>query len=174
MAQTIEQLRINLTTPDYGVAYILANNPEAVADNLRGMGFIASDADGIVKALNELLAAGNSAGFTAALSVPIRLDRVTPEELAVVADVANGMANASGQPMAKNSDGGFDVGALFSGLATGYLTYMSASGQQTVNPANPNPPAPPKPQDNTMAWVLGIAAVVVVIVVVVLIAKGKK
>jgi hypothetical protein len=175
MAQTIEQLRMNLMTPDYGVAYIIANNAEDVADNLRSQGFIVSDADGIVEALNSLLAAGNRTGFISALSVPVRLDRITDQELAVLAEASKGVSDAAGMPMAKNSDGSFDVGALFGGLATGYLSYMQLSGQQQVNPqqaAANQPPAPPR--DNSMSLVLGIIAIVVVVVVVVMISKGKK
>lgn len=174
MAQTIEMFRQNLATPDYGVAFMIANNPEDIADNLRSQGFIVSDADGIVQALNELLATGNSAGFRSALTVPVRTDRLTSEELAVLAEVSSGMANATGEGLPKNSDGSFNVSALFGGLATGYLSYLSLAGQNQVNPQAPKPEEPKAATDNTMAWVLGIAAVVVVIVVVVMLTKGKK
>lgn len=176
MAQTLDQLRIDLSTPDYGVAYIINNNPEEVADRLRAQGFIVSDADGMADALNELLAAGNTSGFRQALSVPVRLDRISPEEIAVLTETAVAMANAGGEPITKNSDGGFNVAALFGGLATGYLSYLTLTGQQQVNPQAPNTNQQPQQprQDNTMAWVLGIAAIVVVVVVVVMLTKGKK
>lgn len=175
MAQTIDQLRQNLQTADYGVAYILANNAEDVADNLRSQGFIVSTADDITTALNEMLAAGNGAAFIAALSVPVRLDKISNEELGVVAQVAAGMANISGNPLAKNSDGSFDVAALFGGLATGYLSYLTLTGQQQVNPQQAaQQPQQPRRHDNTLAIVLGVVAVVVVIVVVVMLNKGKK
>jgi hypothetical protein len=175
MAQTIDQLRQNLQTADYGVAYILANNAEDVADNLRSQGFIVSSADDITEALNAMLAAGNGAAFVQALSVPVRLDKISNEELGVVAQVASGMANISGKPLPKNSDGSFDVAALFGGLATGYLSYLSLTGQQQVNPQQAaNQPQQPRRPDNTLTIVLGVVAVVVVIVAIVLISKGKK
>ena len=88
---TISQFREALTNPDYIVGFIIANNPEAVADNLRGQGFIVSTPQDIVQALNALLERGDDALFEQALSVPLNEDRITPDELVVLAEQSDAM-----------------------------------------------------------------------------------
>lgn len=83
-----------LTDVDYAVSYIVKNNAPAVADRLQTYGFSVSDDDSIFEALNELLSEGRLAEFREALSVPMRTDAVDPAQLAVVSDVAKGMAQA--------------------------------------------------------------------------------
>lgn len=176
MITTNEQFRASLVDPDFGVAFIIGNNPEAIGDIIRQMGVVCSTPQDIVEALNGFLAGGQGELFVQALSVPVRMDRLSPEQLVIVAEQAQAISNVAGTPMAKSADGGFNVAALFGGLATGYLSFLQLSGGQ-VNPtaaAGAAAPPPPPKKDNTMAIVLGGIALVVVILIVVALVKAKK
>lgn len=175
VALTLDQLRESLTNPDFAVAFIIDNNAEAVADKLRQMGFIASDEQGITVALNTMLADGRYNDFISALTVPVDTSKLTPEQLAVVGEMAQAMSRASGQPgQYKSGDGAFNWNALFGGLASGTLAYLQMSGQQSVKPENAIPKDPQGPKDNTLYWVLGIAGGIVLLIVAVLLIKAKK
>jgi hypothetical protein len=176
MITTNEQFRASLVDPDFGVAFIIGNNPEDIGDNIRGMGVVCSTPNDIVQALNGFLEAGQGELFVQALNVPVRMDRLSPEQLVIVAEQAQAISNVAGKPLAKSAEGGFNVNALFAGLATGYLTFLNASGTAQVNPnAAAGAAAPPAPKkDNTMAIVLGGIALVVVILIVVAVVKAKK
>lgn len=176
MAQTPEQLRLSLAEPNFGVAFMIENNPGAIADNLRGMGFIVSDSDGIVEALNTLLARGDGALFVQALSVPVVTDRLSAEEVAIVMEQGIAMGNIGGAPLKSTTQpgGGFNVGAAFAGLAAGYLTYMSTSGQQQVNPQQAAAQQTPAPQPtNYTPIIIGVLVVVAVIAVIYFLSKKK-
>ncbi len=179
VANSLDQLRTSLLSPDYAVAFIIGNNPEAVADNVRQMGFIASDADGIVRALNAMLADGRGEDFIQALSVPVRTDRLTAEELAVLGEQSVAISRAYGKAATgsnsyKDESGGFNWNALFGGLASGTLAYLQLNGANQVNPGAAQPTTPPPAKDNTLTWVLGGIAVIVLVVVVVIAIKASK
>jgi hypothetical protein len=175
MITTNEQFRASLVDPDFGVAFIIGNNPEDIGDNIRGMGVVCSTPNDIVQALNGFLEAGQGELFVQALNVPVRMDRLSPEQLVIVAEQAQAISNVAGKPLAKSAEGGFNVNALFAGLATGYLTFLSASGTNQVNPNAAAGAKPPEPkQDNTMAIVLVGIALVVVILIVVAVVKAKR
>jgi len=167
---TISQFREALTNPDYIVGFIIANNPEAVADNLRGQGFIVSTPQDIVQALNALLERGDDALFEQALSVPLNEDRITPDELVVLAEQSDAMRRVAGKGGAKSTD----WNAILGGLAAGALYYLNSSGTNTVKPTDPNtaPPTPPK-KDNTALYV-GIGIAVVVLIIILLLVFRKK
>jgi hypothetical protein len=175
MITTNEQFRASLVDPDFGVAFIIGNNPEDIGDNIRGMGVVCSTPNDIVQALNGFLEAGQGELFVQALNVPVRMDRLSPEQLVIVAEQAQAISNVAGRPLVKSAEGGFNVNALFAGLATGYLTFLSASGTG-VNPnAAAGAAAPKAPEeDNTMAIVLGVIALVVVIIIVAAVVKAKR
>lgn len=175
MITTNEQFRASLVDPDFGVAFIIGNNPEDIGDNIRGMGVVCSTPNDIVQALNGFLEAGQGELFVQALNVPVRMDRLSPEQLVIVAEQAQAISNVAGRPLVKSAEGGFNVNALFAGLATGYLTFLNASGTAQVNPNAAAGAAPPAPkQDNTMTIVLGLIALVVVILIVVAVVKAKR
>lgn len=93
-----DQLTSNL---DFAVSYIVANNPEAVVNNLRGLDFMVGDDPAtIFGALNELLAAGEWDIFQQALNVPMVTQGVDAAQMAVVLEVAQGM-----HQMSKNAGG---------------------------------------------------------------------
>lgn len=171
MLQTIDQFRANLADPDYAVGFILQNNPEDVADNLRGMGLTVSNTQDITNALNGFLEDGRGELFVQALSVPVKTELISDEQLVVLAQQATAMANAAGQPLAKSAQGGFNVNALLGGLATGALFYLNSNNQNQVQPTNT--PKPVEQKDNTMMWVLIGGAVIVVIVVLAMVLKKK-
>jgi F0F1-type ATP synthase membrane subunit c/vacuolar-type H+-ATPase subunit K len=175
-ALTLDQFRLGLQDPNFAVAVIIGNNPEDVADRLRNMGLIVSSADDITIALNALLDAGNYTGFRDALSVPLRADRMSGDEIAVLQQQVPSMVRAAGGDMKSTGQGqgnAFNLNALFAGLATGTLAYLNATGQQQVQPgtaANAQQPAPAK--DNTTMYI--VIGVVVVLVIVAIIAFKKK
>lgn len=158
-----------IVDPDAAISYIVFNNPEAVADRLRGEGFtIATEAD-YGEALNALLAKKAFDKFENALSVPFLTEGVDPGEVLAVKDAAIALNAKAGRNVNKS----LDVGALFAGLATGTLLYLQESGQGTVNvgPSDNKPPAPPE-KDNTWMWIgIGIGVVILTVVVIVLVKK---
>jgi len=178
MAQaiTLSEFRQALLDPNYAVGYIIANNPEAVADNLRNMGFIVSTPDDIIRALNALLERGDQALFIQALTVELNQERVTPEEMAVIAEQADAMLRAAGQKSTGAAQGGnFNWAALMGGLATGALFFLNSSGQNQVNPTNPtNPNTPPPPPKSNAGLYIGIGIGVVVLIIILLLVFRKK
>lgn len=179
MQLTIQQFREGLSDPDFAVGFIINNNPEAVAERLRSMDFIVSDADGIVRALNQLLAEDQGQRFVDALSVPVNIDVLSAEELAVLGQQSIAMANVAGAKSnnMKDEEGGFNWGALFGGLAQGTLFYLNSTGQGQVNPqaGAANAAAnPPQAKDNTLWWVLGSVLLIIVVVAIIIIAKRAK
>ncbi len=175
MQLTQQQFREGLSDPDFAVGFIINNNPEAVAERLRSMDFIVSDADGIVRALNELLANGDGARFIQALSVPVDTSTLSAEEQVILGQQSLAMANVAGAKSNNiKDDGGFNWGAVFGGLAQGTLFYLDQTGQATVDPqaGATNAAAPPAASSsNTMWWVLGGVLLVAVIIAVLIIAK---
>jgi hypothetical protein len=171
-AITLDQYRAQLSDPDAAVAVILSNNPEDVAEKLRNMGLVVSGVDGLAEALNTLLAANDGKGFVDALSVPVRKDRISADELEVLTQTSQAMMRANGGITAKS----LDLNALFAGLATGTLAYLQSTGATNVQPgaaAGATPPVPPK-KDNTTMWIVGgIAALILVVIVIVVLKKTK-
>lgn len=93
---TLKTLRDQLlSNPSFVVSYIVANNPGAVEDQLRSMGYAPESPDAIFLALNELLEQGREEDFRRALEVPILTDGVDSAELAVLADVAKANLQAA-------------------------------------------------------------------------------
>jgi ABC-type antimicrobial peptide transport system permease subunit len=186
---TTDELKARLLTdPDYIFSYILANNPAAVTENFRGLGFtISSDTD-VFNALNELLETGEDAKAIAAFSVPMLTDQVDPAEVVVVQQASQALGNVNGMhTKSASQDGtgsGFDIGALFTGLATGALAYLNASGTNKVNQAATNGTAQTSAtataaaaakatQQKTMWTIIGIGGAVL-LVVVILVLRAKK
>lgn len=167
-ALTFDQFRENLSDPNYALGVIIANNPEDVADNLNNMGFNVSNFDDIANALNALLEKGDKQKYIDALSVKIRQERMSPQEIAIVTQQGAAMMQVAGGT-AKS----FDWNAAFAGLATGTLTYLSATGGNRVAPTTPAATTPPKPADNTGMWV-GIGIGVLVLIIILIIALKKK
>lgn len=168
-AITLDQFSIGLSDPNYALGVMIANNPEAIADNLNNNGFIVSDHQGIADALNEILDRKDYALFKQVLSVPIRLDRMGPEEVNIVTTQAAAMTRAAG-----GSAKSFDLNAAFGGLATGVLTYLAATGTTAVDPNGAKAPPKPPEKDNTMLYVgIGVGAVLLIILLFIGLKKGK-
>ena len=165
MAQTLDQFRTGLSDPNFAVAFMVQNNPEGIADNLRNMGLVVSSPHDIVEALNGFLEAGDDQAFKDALNVPVVMERITPDELAVLGQQVPAMVRAAGG-QAKS----FDVNALFAGLATGTLYYLNQTGQTRVEAGPAVPPAAPK-QDNSTMYIIGGIVLVVIIVAIILLRK---
>jgi hypothetical protein len=167
---TFEQFRQGLADPNYAVGVMIANNPEDIADNLNNMGFNVSNFQDISNALNELLQKGQGNRFVEALSVKVRQDRMSPQEVAIVTQMGAAQMQVNGGT-AKS----FDLNAAFAGLATGALAYLAATGTNTVAPgaaAGNQPPRPPAPPDNTGMWIgIGIGALVLVVVLILVMKK---
>ena len=79
----------------FAVSYILANNPERVEENLRGLGYSVSNTDDIWRELNEMLADGRIGEFKAVLNVPMVTDGVDAAQTGVVLQVGQGMAQVA-------------------------------------------------------------------------------
>ena len=175
MVTTTDQLRAAFADPNFAVSFILENNSPAVADNIRAMGVVVSTQQDIANALNAFLADGRGDLFVQALSVPVNTDSISQETLMILAEAAQASSNIAGGPTTKSANGGFDVNALFGGLATGTLFYLNQTGKP-VNPtgtAANTPPAAAR-QDNTMTYVMIGVAVIVVVVVIIALVKAKK
>lgn len=168
---TFEQFRQGLADPNYAVGVMIANNPEDIADNLNNMGFNVSTPEDISNALNALLEKGEGQKFIQALSVKVRQDRMSSQEVAIVTQMGAAQMQANG-----GTAKAFDINAAFAGLATGALAYLAATGTNTVAPgaaAAGGAPKPPVPPDNSGMWI-GIGIGVLVLVVVVLLLMKKK
>ncbi len=93
---TVKTLRDQLlSNPAFVVNYIVENNPGAVEDRLRAMGFIISTPDDIFETLSELLRDGRLDDFREALTVPILTDGRDAAELAIVADISKANLHAT-------------------------------------------------------------------------------
>jgi|GEM_PF-7092491 len=181
---TTDELKARLLTdPDYIFSYMLGNNPAAITANLRGLGFtIASDAD-VFNAINALLENGQDEQLRAAFSVPMLTDQVDPAEMVVVQQASQALGNVNGMATKSASqDGGFDVGALFAGLATGALAYLNASGAGQVSQTSTTGTAQTgaaaaaaaeakAKQQKTMWTIIGIAGAVLVVVLILVFRK---
>lgn len=155
----------------YAIGYIVQNNGEAVAEKLRGMGFIVTGPKGIEDGLNALLAAGETGKFREALNVPFLTEDVDPNEVAAVRDAVIGLNARSG------TRSSVDLGALFGGLATGTLWYLQQTNTQNVGPKPPagtggnKPPEPPK-KDNTMLYIgVGVGLLLLVLLIIFLVKR---
>lgn len=102
MATLVDFKQQLLTDPSFAVSYIVQNNPVDVASRLRGLGFRVSNTSDVFEALNALITADNWNAFWQALSVPYKAEGIDAAEVAIVLEVAQGMANAAkftgGQP----------------------------------------------------------------------------
>lgn len=167
---TDSELKSGLTDPNYGVGYIIGNNPQPIAERLRDMGFVVSTPDDIAQALNALLQRGDGALFIQALSVPMMLDETDPAEAVIVADTARAMRRMAGA----KSLGDATAEDWFGGLAAGYLAVLQSTGA-SVDPQTTTAVAPQatKP-DNTLMYVLGAVGAVLIIVLVVMAVKAAK
>jgi len=185
---TLKTLRDQLlSNPHFVVSYIVGNNPGAVEDRLRAMGFTISTEDDIFETLNELLRDGRTEEFREALTVPILTDGRDAAELAVLADVAKANMQATspdGQmPMAKSIQGPWSQGPMgatseaddgssstsfwntqaASGLLSGLFNlgagFMTSQGLYQTPTNNVAPP--PAKKSNTM-WVVVLVGVVLI------------
>lgn len=156
--------------PQAAVGYIIENNPEAVAENLRGLGFVVTGPKGIEDGLNALLDAGRTREFVQALSVPFLTADVDPNEVAAVRDAVLAMNAASGRRQS------VDPAALFGGLATGILAYIQATQTAGKPPGTGTTPTtstntPPK-QDRTMLYIgIGVGLIGLVLLIAFLIKR---
>ncbi|HNA32689.1 MAG TPA: hypothetical protein PL010_14735 [Flavobacteriales bacterium] len=137
------------TEPSFLVSYIVANNPEAVMENLQAEGQIVNDEADIFPLLNELLAEGKEKVVRRVLSVPVNTDNMSAAEMAVLMDItkgrqqANGMLKKSGESKEEDSDSGtgseggsFWNSAAFGSLLQGVFSlgagYLSSQGLYNV------------------------------------------
>ncbi len=144
---TLKTLRDQLVSdPNFRVNYIVANNPGAVEDKLRAMGFSISGVDDIWESLRELLEQQRTDELEEALTVPILTDDVDAAELAVVADVAKANLQAadpdgvlrpmksmvqgpwSDGPMGPTSEGGTNGGGSTNDGGGSFWNTQAASG----------------------------------------------
>ena len=168
-----------LTDPNFGISYIIGNNPDAVAKNLRGMDFAIGTTDDIYEAINTLIASGDYAQAEAALSVPMLIDEVDPAEVTAATEAASGLAP---RPTAKtksalgaSGEGGtwWNVANVFAGLAGSYLATLQGKGGGVVTPVDtPTPSNPPKKEATVWPWVLAGGAILGLVIWAVV--KGKK
>lgn len=94
MATTIQGLRDRLLTdPSFIFHYIYGNNPDAVIENMRALGFSISSADDVFGSVNQLLEKGRTDLVHNAFSVPILTDQMDPTEIAMVKEVMNAYQN---------------------------------------------------------------------------------
>jgi len=84
------------TEPSFLASYIVANNPEAVLENLQAEGQIVHDADDIFPVLNEMLSEGKQKAVQRVLSVPVNTENLSAAEMAVLMDLSKGQAQANG------------------------------------------------------------------------------
>jgi hypothetical protein len=171
---TNEQLKLQLMAdPSAAISFILNNNPDAVTDNLRGLGFNVATWEDMGQALNELLERGEKGKFVSALTVPFLTENADPGEVLAVKDAAIALNARSGKNVAKS---GVSLLNILGGLATGTLYTLEQSGEMSVQTkpeaGGGKPPAPPE-KDKTWTYIGIGLAVLAVIVVIVIIAKKK-
>ena len=151
-----------MTDPDFGISFILANNPEAVINNLRGLDFNVDDVSDAFEAINELLERGNTEAVERALSVPMLTDEVDPATVVIVTDAAQGLR---GGRKSTGSDNPWNVGNIFAGLATGYLAMINGRANPGVAQVNTTTGSgTPTPAKNNTTLYIIIALVVLAII----------
>lgn len=174
---TNEELRNRLLTdPDFGVSFIIGNNPEAVMENLRGLDFNVNTVEDAFEVINELLSIGNIDAVQRALSVPMLTDQVDPATVVVATGAAEALSpKGRRKSTGAGTDNPWNVGNIFAGLATGYLAIINGRANQQVNQVTTGTTSgggqtPTK--DNTILYV--IIALVVVALIALLVFKGLK
>lgn len=172
---TKEELRVKLATdPNYIFSYIYANNPDAVIDNLRGLGFVLNNVDDVFDAINALHERGDDAELVQAFTVPVLTDQMDPAELAIVQEVMSGQVQAvQGGPQASVKLDATSWAAI-AGLGVSLIGILSGKQMQPQNTAAPNQPSQTEKKSNTATYVLIGAVVVIVIVVVAFVVRKKK
>jgi hypothetical protein len=186
--ETVTTLREKLlSNPGFIVSYILHNNPNAVVERLRGMGFTVGNADQAFNAINALLEKGEGEKAVEALSVPMLTADLDPAEVAIAQEVAQAHYRASNAVSGNRQRDAlqFDASNIFAGLATGFLTtYQLAGGNGPVKASPTSQVEAAKDQaaadqakakrTNTLIVVGGIVLVVVVVIIAVVISRKKK
>lgn len=147
--------------PNYAISYIVANNTAAVVDRMRQVGLSVSSEEDIFQAINDYLADGEYDKVAFVLSVPMVTDGVDAAQMAVVLDVARGMAQAAnpdGQLKSFNEYGGAGSAYgpqtaefynesdanndtkrtvwdnVFGGLVSGWMAYWQTRQPEQVQP----------------------------------------
>lgn len=171
---TNEQLRVKLATDaNFIFSYIYGNNPDAVIENMRGIGVIVNNADDIFRAINELYADGRLYDLQQVFAVPIITNGMDPGELAAVQDVISAQAQAvNGGPIKKLS---FDnlTWESIGGLATGLIGALTGQPVAPTSTTAPPLPAAATKTDNTIT-IVAIAGGVILVVVVLILAFRKR
>lgn len=100
---TVKTFRDRLSSDaDYAISFMVDNNFEAIADNLRtGYGAIIESDDDVFEALNEMKAERRYRDIVRVLSVPVITDDLDPAVLGVLQEVGRGM-----RQVAKAKSGG--------------------------------------------------------------------
>ena len=142
---------------DFAFSFMVGNNYEAIADNLRtGYGLIIESEDDVFDALNEMKAEGRYDDIVRVMNVPVITDGVDTAVLAVIQDVASGMRQLAKSrsknlptfgpdddytpPDAAETNGNGTTGAEDSGSGSGWTDVFGAivSGFTTIwGAANP-------------------------------------
>lgn len=175
MAPTISasQLAIELqTSPAAVLDFILTNNWQAVADNLQGAGFDRPINQQQTAQVVQWLANTGQGNIAAqALSVPMLVDQMLPEQ---IAEALNINRQWQGNPSVMNrwQLGGAEVGAddVMSGLAVGWLAMIEQANRPTGTtpegsgaapaPGQQTPPAA-RGGSNLLWWAVGAVVVLV-------------
>lgn len=169
---TTEELRVRLSTdPNFIFSYIYGNNPDAVIDNLRGLGFIINNADDVFNAINELHERGDDNLLIQAFTVPLLTDQISPAELAVITDVMSGQQHAT-TGVQKRLQISAETWTGIAGLAVGLIGAF-AGGGKPVQQTSTTAAAPAAAQkDKTLTYVLvGVGGLVAVVVLILLLRK---
>lgn len=119
-----------ISDPDYAFSYIVANNFEAVADRLRALDYTIGNEGDVFDALNDLKEKQDWRNLTWAFSVPMLTDSVDSGQLAVVADVAAGLAQSGRAKNQPNPD-------VFDPTGGAGFTEGSGNGGQSYGPEPP-------------------------------------
>lgn len=165
---TRDELRLKLVSdPDFIFSYIYANNPNAVIENIRGLGEIVENDDQVFDVINGLIEDGRQDLVEQIMTVPMVTENLDPGALAVMGELA---ATSSTRKTGLDAASWAAIAAAGVTLV-GVLTGNKGNKPVEQVPTNSNTTATKK--NNTTLYVVIGGAVVVAIVLLIVFRTGK-